>query len=183
MCRGTRSPRGDATTRGRRPLPLGSTRSWRLTIKSNVVAHRPARAHPGPPAGCERTQQAQRGPVLRRGPLGRAVWGIGGIREGCWRPRYCRACGWRIGVWRAQTTRDDLAAILRYEREGVTSPILEALLEHRSSGGPETVRLAAERLLREHARWALDLDQPATALIQAAGSERDRRLFVVVPAP
>ena len=72
---------------------------------------------------------------------------------------------------------DDLAAILRYEREGVTSPILEALLEQRSGGGPEAVRLAADRLLREHARWALDLDQPATALVQAAGSERDRRLF------
>ncbi len=81
-------------------------------------------------------------------------------------------------VFGARRPRGDvLAAILRYEREGVTSPILEALLEQRSGGGPEAVRLAADRLLREHARWALDLDQPATALVQAAGSERDRRLF------
>jgi hypothetical protein len=72
---------------------------------------------------------------------------------------------------------DDLAAILRYEREHATSPILEALLEQRSGGGPEAVRLAADRLLREHARWALDLDKPAAALVQAAGSERERRLF------
>ena len=73
--------------------------------------------------------------------------------------------------------RDDLAAILRYERRYAASPILEALLEQRSGGGPEAVRLAADRLLREHARWALDLDKPAAALVQVAGTERDRRLF------
>ncbi len=68
--------------------------------------------------------------------------------------------------------------LLRHEREGNSSRILEALLEHRGAGAPEPVRVAAERLLREHARWALDLAKPAAALVHAAGGERDQRLFL-----
>ena len=72
----------------------------------------------------------------------------------------------------------ELTVLLRHERESAAPRILEALLEERTGGGPEAVRVAADRLLREHARWALDLAKPTAALVQAAGSERDRRLFL-----
>lgn len=67
--------------------------------------------------------------------------------------------------------------LLRYEQAGARPRLLEALLEQRTGEGPEAVRDAADRLLREHAPWVLDLAKPAAALIKAAGNERDQRLF------
>ena len=75
-------------------------------------------------------------------------------------------------------TRRDLAVLLGHERGRLTQPLLEALLEQRNGDAGPAVRNAADRLLREHTPWALDLAQPAGALIAAAGNERDRRLFV-----
>lgn len=66
---------------------------------------------------------------------------------------------------------------MRHEQARATQPLLEALLEQRSGDGPEVLRDAADRLLREHAPWALALAEPAAALIEAAGNERDQRLF------
>ena len=72
----------------------------------------------------------------------------------------------------------ELSVLLQHQQAAGESPLLEALLELRSGVGPQPVRAAAERLVRDHARWALDLAKPAQLLIAAAGSERDQRLFI-----
>jgi hypothetical protein len=72
----------------------------------------------------------------------------------------------------------ELAFILQKEREGGSAPLLEVLLELRSGDGPPPVRAASDRLLRQYAPWALDLAALARELIQAAGTEREQRLFV-----
>ena len=63
--------------------------------------------------------------------------------------------GWaaRPRVW---ATTDDLAALLLYERDRADQALTEALLDGRSIPG-SPVRDAADRLLRAHAPWALDL--------------------------
>lgn len=68
--------------------------------------------------------------------------------------------------------------LLRYERDRPVQRLTEALLEARSGEHPSPLRDAADRLLRGHAPWALDLTDAALALIEAAGDERSRRLFV-----
>ena len=74
--------------------------------------------------------------------------------------------------------RDDLRAVLLYERDRPDQALTEALLAKRSALEPSPVRDAADRLLRLHAPWVLDLAGAAEALIGAAGDERSRRLFV-----
>jgi hypothetical protein len=91
---------------------------------------------------------------------------VGGERLGR-DPRRARA--------RAQS---ELAVLLEYERGLEAAQLLESLLELRSTEGASRVRDAADRLVREHAPWALDLGSLAAELIAAAGDERDRRLFV-----
>jgi hypothetical protein len=72
---------------------------------------------------------------------------------------------------------DDLTVLLRYEEGGRTQPLLEALLELRSGDGPSRVREAADRLVRERAPGALDVDASVSALLHAAGDDRTRALF------
>lgn len=72
----------------------------------------------------------------------------------------------------------DLAFIFQRERMGSSAPVLEALLELRSGDGRPAVRDASDRLVRQNAPWALDLTAMARALIEAAGTERDQRLFL-----
>ncbi len=83
-----------------------------------------------------------------------------------------------VGARVTTRRRNELEVLLRHERASQKPRVLEALLEHRSAGGPDAVRVAADRLLREHARWALDLAKPAALLVEAAGRERDQRLFI-----
>jgi hypothetical protein len=73
---------------------------------------------------------------------------------------------------------EDLVAVLLYERDRSDRAVTEALLDRRSSQEPSRVRDAAERLLRAHAPWTLDLAGAAETLIDAAGDKRSRRLFV-----
>lgn len=70
----------------------------------------------------------------------------------------------------------DLERLLAYERDRPDQALTEALLELRLA--PEdAVGAAADRLLRDQAPWALDLAGAAEAAVQAAGDERDRRVF------
>jgi hypothetical protein len=71
----------------------------------------------------------------------------------------------------------ELAFILESEQDGGSAPLLEALLELRSGDGSPAVRDASDRLVRQHAPWALDLDALGRELIKAAGTQRDQRLF------
>lgn len=73
---------------------------------------------------------------------------------------------------------DDLVVLLRHERDRPVQRLTEALLEARSGEHLPPVREAADRLLRRHAPWALDLTGAAVALVEAAGDERARRLFM-----
>ena len=73
---------------------------------------------------------------------------------------------------------DELAFILQKEREGASAPLLETLLELRSGDGPQAVRDASDRLVRQDAPWALDLAPLAHKLIEAAGNQREQRLFI-----
>jgi hypothetical protein len=94
--------------------------------------------------------------------------------------RYCRP----MGGEKPAASRDfpdrggDLAFILQRERRGSPAPVLEALLELRSGDGQPAVRDASDRLVRHNAPWALDLSTMARELIEAAGPERDQRLFL-----
>ncbi len=72
---------------------------------------------------------------------------------------------------------DDLTVVLRHERSGGSQPVLEALLDIRSSDAPRPVRDAAGRLVKREAPWALDHDAAVVALLRAAGDERSRLLF------
>ncbi len=78
----------------------------------------------------------------------------------------------------SRRANEDLAALLGYERDRTDQMLTEALLERRLVQGQSVLSGAADRLLREHAPWALDLSCAVTALIDAAGDERSRRLFV-----
>jgi hypothetical protein len=71
-----------------------------------------------------------------------------------------------------------LAVVLDDEKGRATQPLLEALLVKRSGDHPPEIRALADRLLQDYAPWALDLGASAAKLIEAAGNERDRRLFV-----
>ena len=71
----------------------------------------------------------------------------------------------------------DLAVLLNDEKGRATQPLLEALLVKRGGDHPPEVREVADRLLQDHAPWALDLGPYAAKLIESAGNERDRRLF------
>jgi hypothetical protein len=71
----------------------------------------------------------------------------------------------------------ELAFVLESERDAGSAPLLEALLELRSGDGSPAVRDASDRLVRQHAPWALDLDALGRELIKAAGTQRDQRLF------
>ena len=88
--------------------------------------------------------------------------------------------GWRgPAVEREVPSRGgELAFILRKEREGASAPLLETLLELRSGDGPQALRDASDRLVRHDAPWALDLVALAQKLIEAAGNQRDQRLFL-----
>lgn len=70
-----------------------------------------------------------------------------------------------------------LAALLDHERASRAQPLLEALLDQRSGDHPSEIRDAADRILRAHAPWAVDLDGRAEALIGRAGDDRSVRLF------
>lgn len=70
-----------------------------------------------------------------------------------------------------------LAALLADERYRPHPALTEALLEKRNAPEPSPVQEAADRLLRVHAPWALDVEGAATRLIARAGNERSRRLF------
>ena len=73
---------------------------------------------------------------------------------------------------------NELAFILQMEREGPSAPLLERLLELRSGDGPQVLRDASDRLVRQDAPWALDLAPLAHKLIEAAGNRREQRLFL-----
>ena len=73
---------------------------------------------------------------------------------------------------------NELAFILQMEREGASAPLLERLLELRSGDGPQALRDASDRLVRQDAPWALDLAPLAHKLIEAAGNQREQRLFL-----
>ncbi len=72
-----------------------------------------------------------------------------------------------------------LAVLLADERYRPHPALTEALLEKRSAPEPSPVQVAADRLLRVHAPWALNLEGAATRLIARAGNERSRRFFWV----
>ena len=82
------------------------------------------------------------------------------------------------GAPRARGLGADLTLLLDDERGRPAQPLLEALLDKRSEGESSAIRAAADRLLRRHAPGAVDLAPAADALIQRAGDERSRRLFV-----
>ena len=94
--------------------------------------------------------------------------------------RYCRAMGGEAPPLSARSLSrgGELAFILRKEREGASAPLLETLLELRSGDGPQALRDASDRLVRHDAPWALDLAALAQKLIEAAGNQRDQRLFL-----
>lgn len=71
-----------------------------------------------------------------------------------------------------------MGLILQNERQSASAPLLEALLDLRSGDGPPAVRDASDRLVRRHAPWALDVARLARGLIEAAGTEREQRLFL-----
>lgn len=71
-----------------------------------------------------------------------------------------------------------LATLLHHERGQRAQPLLEALLDTRCGDHPSDVRDVADEILRASAPWALELADAAAMLIQAAGTERDKRLFV-----
>lgn len=81
-------------------------------------------------------------------------------------------------AWVLDPGASDMAVILRNERRCDSHPLLGALLEQRSATGPPVLREAADRLLRESAPWALEAGTGLAALVESAGDERDRRLFV-----
>lgn len=72
---------------------------------------------------------------------------------------------------------DELGVLLGHERGLATQPLLEALLDRRGGDHPPEVRHAAERVLRDHAPWALDLTASAEILIDSAVDARSARLF------
>ena len=80
-------------------------------------------------------------------------------------------------AWTTDPGADDLTVVLRYERGAGAQPVTEALLDLRSGGAPDRVRDAADRLVRERARWALDAEAGVVALLHAAGDERARSLW------
>ena len=82
--------------------------------------------------------------------------------------------------WRASalSDEDELSYLIRQERPLVSQSLVEILLEKRSGDGPVLERAAAERLLRRHAPWALDLQGPVEKLLRAAGDARDQQLFL-----
>ena len=82
------------------------------------------------------------------------------------------------GAPRARGLGADLTLLLDDERGRPAQPLLEALLDKCSEGESSAIRAAADRLLRRHAPGAVDLAPAADALIQRAGDERSRRLFV-----
>ena len=91
------------------------------------------------------------GPWVERGPLLSATSLIG-------------ATSWRSSC--------------KWSAEGASAPLLETLLELRSGDGPQALRDASDRLVRQDAPWALDLAPLAHKLIEAAGNQREQRLFL-----
>jgi len=81
-------------------------------------------------------------------------------------------------VGRETACSRELSVILDHESRNGSAPVLEALLGLRSGGGPREVTAAAERLLRQHAPWSLDLAGLAKGLVGAAGGPLDQRLFL-----
>jgi hypothetical protein len=79
--------------------------------------------------------------------------------------------------WASDSRAADLAVLLHHERGRGTQPLLEALLEQWSGDGPASVKAATDRILREHAPWALDTAEAVNTMLGAAGDERSRRLF------
>jgi len=71
----------------------------------------------------------------------------------------------------------EVEVLLDYERTSGTKPILEALLDRRNGDHPPDVCAAADRVLRAHAPWALDLEGGARSVIECAGDARRIRLF------
>ena len=104
----------------------------------------------------------------------------GGIRGSRSQRSLLSRHGWRgAAVEREVPSRGgELAFILRKEREGASAPLLETLLELRSGDGPQALRDASDRLVRHDTPWALDLVALAQKLIEAAGNQRDQRLFL-----
>lgn len=72
----------------------------------------------------------------------------------------------------------DLAALLLSERDRRDQVLTQALLERRADPETSQAREAADRLLRRHAPWALDLTGAVTSVVEAAGDDRSRRLFL-----
>lgn len=78
----------------------------------------------------------------------------------------------------AVSDEGELYHLIGHERLLVRQPLVEVLLEKRGGAWPAPEREAAERLLRRHAPWALDLQRPINELLGAAGDKRDQRLFL-----
>jgi hypothetical protein len=72
---------------------------------------------------------------------------------------------------------DEFTFLLDAERLCRSQPLVETLLELRSGCGPPAVRDAADRLLRRSAPWSLDCEATLSALLDAPGDDRSRRLF------
>ncbi len=73
---------------------------------------------------------------------------------------------------------DDLGLLLLHEQGRPNQPLLEALLGLRIGDHPVKVHQAVDRLVRKHAPWAINLAVPVRRLIEAAGNQRDQRLFI-----
>lgn len=71
----------------------------------------------------------------------------------------------------------ELEVLLCHERRCAAQPLLEALMEQWGSDGPPSVRVAADRLLRQAAPWALEFGPALASLVAATGDERSRRVF------
>lgn len=71
-----------------------------------------------------------------------------------------------------------LAVLIEDERGRAEQPILEALLEASSGDRPAAVRQAAASLLRSNAPRCLEVNGLLSQLLDAAGDDRSRRLFI-----
>ncbi|MGH9055631.1 MAG: hypothetical protein ACRDYY_07180 [Acidimicrobiales bacterium] len=71
----------------------------------------------------------------------------------------------------------DIAMLLAHRRGEPRQPLLEALLDFRSGGAPAAIQEAADRVVRRHAPWGLDIAGAAQAVLAAAGDERAVRAF------